>query len=117
MEIVLGRDATGDLDSAARRPPRPGAAKLQWVSRSRSRQIVAGALVARAGMKALNVDSVDVCPWALREGIILHYLQTTFNQSFDLPLRPLTGSNYGNAASGSPGGRHVAMVATSSSQA
>jgi exopolyphosphatase/guanosine-5'-triphosphate,3'-diphosphate pyrophosphatase len=45
-------------------------------------------------MKALNVGSVDICPWALREGIILHYLQT-FNQSFDLPLRPLNGSAYG----------------------
>jgi exopolyphosphatase/pppGpp-phosphohydrolase len=39
-------------------------------------------------MKALNVGSVDICSWALREGIILHYLQA-FNQSFDLPLRPL----------------------------
>jgi hypothetical protein len=28
------------------------------------------------------------------EGIILHYLQA-FNQSFDLPLRPLNGSAYG----------------------
>jgi exopolyphosphatase / guanosine-5'-triphosphate,3'-diphosphate pyrophosphatase len=94
----------------------PERAKLQGVSRPRSRQIVAGALVARAGMKALNVNSVDVCPWALREGIILHYLQTTFNQSFDLPLRPLTGSTYGNAGPGSPGGRRVALVATASSQ-
>jgi exopolyphosphatase/guanosine-5'-triphosphate,3'-diphosphate pyrophosphatase len=91
-------------------------AKLRGVSRPRSRQIVAGALVARAGMKALNVDSVDVCPWALREGILLHYLQTTLNQSFDLPLRPLNGSGYGKDASGSPGSRHVALVATSSSQ-
>lgn len=46
-------------------------------------------------MKALNVDSVDVCPWALREGIILHYLQTTLNQSLDLPLRPVANSACG----------------------
>ena len=64
-------------------------------------------------MKALNVGSVDICPWALREGIILHYLQT-FNQSFDLPLRPLNGSTYGQDA---PGGRHVTLVTTSSGQA
>jgi exopolyphosphatase/guanosine-5'-triphosphate,3'-diphosphate pyrophosphatase len=87
------------------------------VSRSRSRQIIAGALVARAGMKALNVDSVDVCPWALREGILLHYLQTTLNQTFDLPLRPLNGSTYGQDAEGLPGGRHVMLVPASSSQA
>jgi exopolyphosphatase/guanosine-5'-triphosphate,3'-diphosphate pyrophosphatase len=69
-------------------------AKLPGVSRSRSRQILAGAVAARAAMKALNVDCVDVCPWALREGIVLHYLQTTHNQSFDLPLRPLPGTAY-----------------------
>jgi exopolyphosphatase/guanosine-5'-triphosphate,3'-diphosphate pyrophosphatase len=91
-------------------------AKLKGVSRSRSRQIIAGAVVAKAGMKALNVDCVDVCPWALREGILLHYLQTTLNQSFDLPLRPLNGSTYGKEASGSPGSRLVKLV-TSSSEA
>jgi exopolyphosphatase/guanosine-5'-triphosphate,3'-diphosphate pyrophosphatase len=89
-------------------------AKLKGVSRPRSRQIAAGAVVARAGMKALNVNSVDVCPWALREGILLHYLQTTLNQSFDLPLRPLNGASYGQDA---PGGRHVTLVTTSSGQA
>jgi exopolyphosphatase / guanosine-5'-triphosphate,3'-diphosphate pyrophosphatase len=88
-------------------------AKLRGVSRSRSRQIIAGALVAKAGMKALNVDCVDVCPWALREGILLHYLQTTLNQSFDLPLRPLNGSTYGQDASGSPGSRLVKLVTSS----
>jgi exopolyphosphatase/guanosine-5'-triphosphate,3'-diphosphate pyrophosphatase len=66
-------------------------AKLRGVSRSRSRQILAGAVVARAAMKALNADSIEVCPWALREGIVLHYLQTLRNESFDLPLRPLIG--------------------------
>jgi exopolyphosphatase/guanosine-5'-triphosphate,3'-diphosphate pyrophosphatase len=89
-------------------------AKLRGVSRSRSRQIIAGALVAKAGMKALNVDCVDVCPWALREGILLHYLQTTLNQSFDLPLRPLNGSSYGKDVSGSPGSRLVKLVTSSS---
>jgi exopolyphosphatase / guanosine-5'-triphosphate,3'-diphosphate pyrophosphatase len=69
-------------------------AKLQGVSGPRSRQILAGAVVARATMKALNVSVVDVCPWALREGIVLHYLQTTHQESFDLPLRPLAGTPY-----------------------
>ena len=45
-------------------------------------------------MKTLGVRSVDVCPWALREGIVLHYLQSTHNESFDLPLRPLLGIMY-----------------------
>jgi exopolyphosphatase/guanosine-5'-triphosphate,3'-diphosphate pyrophosphatase len=84
-------------------------AKLQGVSHSRSRQILAGAVVARATMKALNVDSVDVCPWALREGIVLHYLLTTHHGSFDLPLRPLPGTGY--QANGAQPIGQVAIVA------
>lgn len=86
-------------------------ARLRGISRSRGRQIVAGAVVARAAMKSLNVRAVDVSPWALREGIILHYLQTTFNQPFDLPLRPLTGSAYGTDPPDSPGSRAVSRMA------
>ena len=37
-------------------------AGLAGVSRPRSRQILAGAVVALAAMKALSVDSADVCP-------------------------------------------------------
>jgi exopolyphosphatase / guanosine-5'-triphosphate,3'-diphosphate pyrophosphatase len=89
-------------------------ARLQGVSRPRSRQILAGAVVARAAMKALGVAAVDVCPWALREGIILHYLQTTLNQSFDLPLRSLNGATYEKAPPGARGSSPVALVAASS---
>jgi exopolyphosphatase / guanosine-5'-triphosphate,3'-diphosphate pyrophosphatase len=64
-------------------------ARLRGVSQPRAGQIVAGAVVARAAMKALNAAEADVCPWALREGIILHYLQTRLSESLVLPLRPL----------------------------
>jgi exopolyphosphatase / guanosine-5'-triphosphate,3'-diphosphate pyrophosphatase len=77
-------------------------ANLQGVSQPRARQIVAGALVARAAMKALNVTAVEVSPWALREGIILHYLQTRLNETLDLPLRPLSQVTTGVAASTRP---------------
>ena len=86
-------------------------ARLQGVSRSRSRQILAGAVVARAAMKVLNVDCVDVCPWALREGIVLHHLQATHNRSFDLPLRPLAGTVYQEGRTGPRGGNHAALSA------
>ena len=46
-------------------------AELEGVSSSRAHQLVAGALVAREAMDALGLDEVEVCPWALREGIIL----------------------------------------------
>ena len=60
-------------------------------------------MVTRATMKILNVGSVDVCPWALREGIVLHYLQSIQTSSFDLPLRPLTGASYQGGSPGSTG--------------
>lgn len=46
-------------------------AELEGVSSSRAHQLVAGALVARGAMDALGLEEVEVCPWALREGIIL----------------------------------------------
>jgi len=46
-------------------------AKLPGVSASRARHIVAGALVAVTAMEMLEVDELLICPWALREGVIL----------------------------------------------
>ena len=51
-------------------------AELEGVSADRAPQIVAGALVAEASMKALGIESVDICPWALREGLILRKLDS-----------------------------------------
>lgn len=51
-------------------------AELEGVSADRAPQIVAGALVAEASMRALSLDSVDICPWALREGLILRKLDS-----------------------------------------
>jgi len=49
-------------------------ADLPGVSTSRAQQIVAGAIVARSVMAALDIDKVEICPWALREGIVLRRL-------------------------------------------
>lgn len=46
-------------------------AELEGINADRSHQIVAGALVAEAAMRALNIDKLEICPWALREGVIL----------------------------------------------
>lgn len=51
-------------------------AELEGVSADRSPQLVAGALVAEASMRALSIDQVQICPWALREGLILRRLDT-----------------------------------------
>ncbi|GAA2501941.1 Ppx/GppA phosphatase family protein [Streptomyces thermolineatus] len=46
-------------------------AALPGVSAGRARQLLAGALVAEASMDLLGVDGLEICPWALREGVIL----------------------------------------------
>ncbi|WUI01370.1 hypothetical protein OHR68_05965 [Spirillospora sp. NBC_00431] len=50
-------------------------AKLRGVSRPRASQILAGAIVAEALMTSLEVDRLDICPWAIREGLITRRLQ------------------------------------------
>ena len=49
-------------------------AELPGVSPSRARQIVAGAIVARTAMERLQINELEICPWALREGIVLRWL-------------------------------------------
>lgn len=54
--------------SAAQRAELPG------ISVGRAHQILAGAIVAEAVMEALDVSKLQICPWALREGVILRRL-------------------------------------------
>jgi exopolyphosphatase / guanosine-5'-triphosphate,3'-diphosphate pyrophosphatase len=49
-------------------------ARLDGVSAARSHQLVAGAIVAEAILDIFDLDSMEICPWALREGIILEHL-------------------------------------------
>ncbi|MEV4018097.1 Ppx/GppA phosphatase family protein [Nonomuraea angiospora] len=49
-------------------------AQLPGVSEGRAAQLAAGALVADAAMDLFEVDRLEVCPWALREGVILRRL-------------------------------------------
>lgn len=63
-------------------------ANLRGISSSRAKQILAGALVAETTMAVLDVKSTEVCPWALREGIMLRH-QEALTIDLDLPLYPL----------------------------
>lgn len=49
-------------------------AELPGVSKGRARQMAAGALVADAAMDLFGLTELEVCPWALREGVILRRL-------------------------------------------
>ncbi|UWP87194.1 hypothetical protein Dfulv_24310 [Dactylosporangium fulvum] len=46
-------------------------AKLPGVAASRARQLLAGAVTAATAMELLDVPALEVCPWALREGLLL----------------------------------------------
>jgi len=48
--------------------------EMDGVSAGRAHQLLAGGVVAEAIMRRLGVDAVDICPWALREGVILERL-------------------------------------------
>jgi exopolyphosphatase / guanosine-5'-triphosphate,3'-diphosphate pyrophosphatase len=50
-------------------------AELRGISRNRAQQILAGAIVAEAALRTLDIPVVRVCPWALREGLILGHLR------------------------------------------
>ncbi|EPD56493.1 MULTISPECIES: Ppx/GppA phosphatase family protein [Streptomyces] len=49
-------------------------AELPGVSEGRAGQLLAGALVAEGAMDLFGVDKLEICPWALREGVILRRL-------------------------------------------
>lgn len=42
--------------------------------------MLAGALVAEAAMELFHANSIAICPWALREGVILRSLDSMSSQ-------------------------------------
>ncbi|MDO4238974.1 Ppx/GppA family phosphatase [Micrococcus sp.] len=54
--------------------PAEDRADLPGVSEVRARQVFAGALVALLAMRTFGVAQLEICPWALREGLILNRL-------------------------------------------
>ncbi|KFI93768.1 Ppx/GppA phosphatase family protein [Bifidobacterium stellenboschense] len=47
---------------------------LPGITPERTLQIVGGGIVADEIMKALDIQEIEICPWALREGAILRWL-------------------------------------------
>ncbi|NBE54847.1 Ppx/GppA phosphatase family protein [Streptomyces boluensis] len=48
--------------------------ELPGVSEGRAAQLLAGAMVAEGAMDLFGVETLEICPWALREGVILRRL-------------------------------------------
>ena len=51
-------------------------ARLPGVSEGRAAQLAAGAIVADAVLDLMGITQLEICPWALREGVILKRLDT-----------------------------------------
>ena len=76
VKRVLTANALRQLIAFISRMTTADRADLEGVSAERAPQIVAGALVAEASMRALSLEAMQICPWALREGIILRRLDS-----------------------------------------
>ncbi|MFN2561982.1 MAG: hypothetical protein ABR571_11885 [Jatrophihabitans sp.] len=71
---VLTRTGLNQVHAFISRMASADLAELDGVSVGRAHQTLAGAVVAAAAMDALGVDALELCPWALREGVILRRL-------------------------------------------
>ena len=71
---ALGRKSVAGLVSRLSSMTAAERSALPGVSPGRAPQLLAGAIVAEAAMDLLGVERLDICPWALREGVILRRL-------------------------------------------
>jgi exopolyphosphatase/guanosine-5'-triphosphate,3'-diphosphate pyrophosphatase len=71
---TLSRVSLGQVTAFISRMTAGDLAELDGVSEGRAHQTLAGAVVAAAAMDALQVPELELCPWALREGVILRRL-------------------------------------------
>ncbi|MFC4036758.1 Ppx/GppA family phosphatase [Streptomyces polygonati] len=85
--------------TAARRAALPG------VSEGRARQLLAGALVAEGAMDLFGVEELEVCPWALREGVILRKLDVMVTEPSKAVAEPDTVAERGTSVTAVAHGR------------
>jgi len=74
VKRVLRHSDVAALAERLPKMPQAERARLPGVSASRMEQLPAGAIVADAILDLLGVDQLELCPWALREGVILRRL-------------------------------------------
>ena len=58
---------------------------LPGITPERAYQIMAGAVVLRTAMKVFDVQTVEISPWALREGIVLRYIDALDTRGAEAP--------------------------------
>lgn len=73
--MLLPRAALGSWIPRLARIPAVARQELPGITADRTFQIVAAAVVLHTAMTALDVDELEVSPWALREGVLLRYIE------------------------------------------
>lgn len=73
--MVLPRQSLGEWIPRLARIPADVRKELPGITPERTVQITAGAVVLHETMKAFGVQELEVSPWALREGVMLRYIE------------------------------------------
>ncbi|WP_086769780.1 hypothetical protein [Streptomyces bobili] len=70
-------DCAGLGEAVTRLAALPAAARaeLPGISAPRAAQSLAGAVVGHTAMKLIGLKTVTVCPWAIREGVLLRHIE------------------------------------------
>lgn len=74
--MVLPRASLASWIPRLARLPASARQELPGITADRTFQIVAGAVVLHEAMRAMDVDELEVSPWALREGVLLRYIES-----------------------------------------
>jgi len=74
--MLLPRDALGSWIPRLARLPASARQELPGITPDRTFQIVAAAVSLHAAMRMLDVEELEVSPWALREGVLLRYIES-----------------------------------------
>jgi len=74
VKLILRHDDVTELAERLAKMATKDRSALPGVSRLRAPQLAAGAIVADAAMDLFQIPELEICPWALREGVILRRL-------------------------------------------
>jgi exopolyphosphatase/guanosine-5'-triphosphate,3'-diphosphate pyrophosphatase len=74
--MLLPRAALGSWIPRLARLPASARQELPGITPDRTFQIVAAAVVLHTAMELMQVTELEVCPWALREGVLLRYIES-----------------------------------------
>lgn len=73
--MLLPRASLGSWIPRLARLPASARQELPGITPDRTFQIVAAAVVLHTAMTVMDVDELEVSPWALREGVLLRYIE------------------------------------------